>query len=866
MTVIGSAYVNIRAITDKLESDIRSAIEAINDSITLHVDADVSSATAKLEALSETSLDDQTLTVDADTSEAQAALDKLANTVLGDQTVTVDADTKSAQTKLNDLADTVLGDQTVNVDANTAKAKAKLEAISKIALGDQVIEVDANTTQAQAKLTKIAQINLGTRDIYVNVDDAEALANLEEIKAFILADKDVSVNADISQAQAKLDRIAAFTIGVKQVEIDANVAAAQAALDDLANTVLPNQSITVTADTSSAYADMFDVANTNFLAHVDVSANTLLARRELDDMVDDVNGANPVVTPIANTTLAELQLRILTRLRTARINVIANSEPVKKLGNALSRLSGANVATEAVRGLVKEFGEIDEKVIGISKAAVMIGSIGGIALSSVAGLSTLGASLGNILAMLGVAGPGVIAGFAFGMGTLIVALKDFGKQLPEVTAKYKTLADTIKGNYWGEARNSIRDMALELFPQFQKGLAETSAALGRWSASLADAMKVQLGNGVIEYMFRNLAQSIDIAKEANGGLVRAFVELGGVGGALLPRLASWWVDVANKFSDFIIAAATNGDLTRWIEEGIADLKRLGEFVKNTAGIFSGITKAAKEAGSDGLGTLVKFTDILNQAINAPYGINALKTIFEGAHSVTDALGVGLSKILGALGAMAPSIKIALESVGKVLTYVTDAVSQILNNPEFQTGFQELFQGIAAGFGALMPVIGQTGPKLGAFLSIIGNLAANIGGILGAALQVTLPLITALKKAIDPLIPILGEALIKIINALAPLFLVLADNLTAVAPAVAVVVGGVADLISGLVQTLGPALPGIVGAIVSLAAGFKAFQAVGAIAGMVKTFSAGLGLLPSIIMTVRTSVGFAALAFQLLGRP
>jgi phage-related protein len=732
MTVIGSAYVNIRAITDKLERDIRSAIESINDSITIHVDADVSSATAQLADLADSQLEDQTLTVDADTSSAQRSLDDLANTVLGDQTITV----------------------------------------------------NVNTEQA--------------------VSDLQNITNLSHLQ-----DQTVHIGVDTDPRQAIID--------------------------------------------------LHEIANQSLRATVQLEADTLAARREIDDMLDDMGRSNPTVTPDVDDEAARARLALLTRMRQLRVNVVMNSGPLVAAGNAIARMTGARVLAGDLKKMADHFINIDKAVPGIAKMAVMLGSIGGAAISSIGGLSTLAASLGSIISMAAIAAPGMATGFLVGIGTLIVALKDFGKQLPEVTAQYKTLGNTIKSNFWDVARNALRDMSQTLFPQFQEGLASTARALGGWTEKLAEALKVHLDNNVIVGMFGFLSKSIDIASQALEPLVQAFVELGWVGGELLPRLATWFVEVSNKFSNFINAAASNGDLRRWIEEGITNLKRLGSIVAETAGIFSGITDAARAAGSDGLGTLLSFVDRLNTAVNSPEGIKALTTIFQGANAVASSLGDAFFKLFGAIGSAAPTVRSALESIAGVIKVVSDAIAAITSNPEFQAGFAAMFDGIQKGFEALAPVVGTMGPKMGAFLSIIGSLAANIGGVLAAALEVALPLITALKQAIDPLIPVLGDALIQIIQALKPAFDSLTSVMLTVAPAITSIIQAVAPFIAQVVETLGPALPAIIAGVVGFAAAWKATVAIQGIISGITTAMAAYRAGMTLATAIQTGFNIAALA-------
>lgn len=677
MTVIGSAYVNIRAITDKLESDIQKTLASIKDTLTITVDADVTAATAKIAAISE-SISDQTMRVDADTDEAQARLDALANRTLGDQNITVDA-------------------------------------------------------------------------------------------------------------------------------------------------------------------------------------NTAIARAQFDDMVDDMNGASPTVTPHVNPVLAQLQLALLTVAREVRINAKVNSGPINALGTAIGRLSGARVVTEDIKKMSHHFLNIDKMVPGIAKMAVMIGSIGAAAISSIGGLSTMAAALGSIVSMAAIAAPGIFTGFIVGIGTLMVALKDFKNQLPGVVEQYKTLKNTVNFNFWTNARESIRDMAQTLFPQLNDGIASVSGSLGNWAASLSKALKAGLDNGVLRYMFENLAKSIDIASAANKPLVEAFISIGRVGGEQLPRLAEWFVEISNKFGDFINKADSNGDLYRWIDEGITRLKQLGDLIGQTAGIFGNITEAAKMAGSDGLLTVLNAMTKINEVTGSKEGIWAMSQIFQGANYAATALGEGIAQILGAVGTAAPSLRSAFMSVGNVVTVISDAISKIISNPEFQAGFTNMFKGIEEGFGKLAPVIGTMGPKMGAFLSIVGDLAANIGGILAAAFEVALPAITELKKAIDPLIPVLGDAMIQIIQSLKPAFDALTGAIVAMAPGFTEVVRTVAPFIADLVEKLGPALPEIAAGVIAFAAAWKAVTAVQGIINGIKTAMAAYRAGLTIATAVQAGFNLAMLA-------
>lgn len=649
MTVIGSAYVNIRAITDKLESDIRKTIESITDTVTIKVDADVSQATAKLNELSDRVVE-QTIHVDADVDSAQASLDDIANRSLGDQTIHVDVDTTAANAGLADIANTsYLQDQTI---------------------------------------------------------------------------------------------------------------------------------------------------------HVDVDVDTLLARRSYDSMVDDMNNQSPRIIPRVNGILARAQMALLTRVRTAQIVVKTNEASLARAGTVIAALSGGRPLWDKIETTFEKLKNLDKAVPHISKVSLAIGGVSSVLLSSIGGLSTFGASLISIVNMAGILAPGMLTGFIVGIGTLMVALKDFKNQLPGVVEQYKTLQNTVNNNFWANARESIRDMATTLFPQMEAGVASVSGSLGEWSASLADALKVGLGNGVLRFMFENLAKSIDIAKGANKPLVDSFISLGRIGSEMLPRLASWFVEVSTKFGDFINKADSNGDLQRWAEEGIDNLKTLGSAIGDLAGIFGNITEAAKLAGSDGLQTFADTMKKLNDLTGSNEFIKNMAEIFRGANAATSDIGDGLMVVVKALGSAAPAISSILQSSGHAIEMLAGGLGKIIENPAFQGGMVAMFDGIESGVSKLAPALEGLAPKMGEIGKVIGTFADIMGGVFAQAIQLLMPALTSIGKVAEPLIRIIGGGLVSAMKLLQPVF----DELV---PVIEELGPPLQELATKLVELLLPAIEALV---------------------------------------------------------
>lgn len=591
----------------------------------------------------------------------------------------------------------------------------------------------------------------------------------------------VEIKALTNKLEKEIQRALAKINDKFVINVDANTAAAVSNIETAIAGLSDDVSIDVDVNTDGI-REQINAVSADATAHIDVSADTSSASAAISAVASEAESANPEIAVGASTVVARTRILAAARDRFATIWVDAKtSKATAKIGTLLAALSGGRVLGNYVEKITKHMAKLDKLVPGIAKIGTIFGTIAGMILTSVAGLVTLGAALGTIVNMMGIVAPGMIAGFATGIGVLIVALTDFKDQLPDVVEQYKTLGQAIKVPFWDIAREPIREMANKLFPDLKFGIERAAISLGYWTSELANSVKASLTTERLDTMFGFLTKSIDIASGAISKNVESLTVLGIAGGSVLPRLAGWWVDVSTQFNNFITAASADGRLDRWINDGITNLKELGGVIGNLGGIFANINEAAKAAGSDGLTNLLNglrtFKEITDDA-----GVQGnLTTIFEGAAILADGFTEALARLFGGIGDMAPALKSAFSSVGDILISLSTAVQDIMQNDAFQVGFTAMFDGLQKGFDTLAPVIGTLGPKFGEIGTIVGLLAENLGGVLGKALEVALPLIMDLGEAIEPLIPVLGDLLISAIEALAPVFESLGSALLELSP-------------------------------------------------------------------------------------
>src|SRR5690606_7767547 len=130
--------------------------------------------------------------------------------------------------------------------------------------------------------------------------------------------------------------------------------------------------------------------------------------------------------------------------------------------------------------------------------------------------SNLSSLLLGLMQISGIITPlvGLFGGFAFGIGTMVAALKDAPIYLRDVGDAFGELQDKISTNFWSRAQEPIRNLVDRLLPALDTGLGNTASALGDFFGAFSDSLGMGLVDDIAE-MFDNLVWSIQIAKQSS---------------------------------------------------------------------------------------------------------------------------------------------------------------------------------------------------------------------------------------------------------------------------------------------------------------------------------------------------------------
>ncbi|MEU8835199.1 hypothetical protein [Streptomyces sp900116325] len=503
------------------------------------------------------------------------------------------------------------------------------------------------------------------------------------------------------------------------------------------------------------------------------------------------------------------RLAVLTRPRTVSIVPQLNNAAVAKVATALAALSGIRV----LNNLFEKFGNI---LKNLDKSVPIIGSLAsamaGLAAAGLAGASNLFAlsaslaQIGPTVALL----PGLMGGFAVGIGVTIAALKDFNKEIPEVKQTLSELQNTISSNFWDKAREPIKEMVDSLLPAFRDGVAQTATELGGFFGSFASDLGTSLGPAMGQ-MFDDLSSSITKATGGTQAFADIIATLGKVGTSYLPQLADWFVKISKQFADFLKAKGENG-IKAEIDQGIQALKDLGGVLYNVYGILSGVARAATEAGGTSLHSLNDALASIHKTVDSKGFQSGLTDVFKAAHdamnNIATTSGPAVKNLFIELGSLLTTV---LPQAGEIIGTAMKAIAEALAQPAVTEGVSAMFDGLLGAVQALAPAMAPLGTALGAIMTLVGAMLPVFGQLISAAVIPLADAFAQLAPLLAPIVEVLGGALTAawaalapiiatVVAALGPMVTMFADALAPILPVLAAVLAQVGAALQPLIET------------------------------------------------------------------
>lgn len=450
----------------------------------------------------------------------------------------------------------------------------------------------------------------------------------------------------------------------------------------------------------------------------------------------ELNDVNVTVNADADIGYARAKLIALTRPRRVHIGtVFEDTGHVAQFLAAITGLKTIDKTTLAFRNLADSFDKVS--LVGLTAYGI-IGNLTDMLLGATGGIINFGGGVAKA-SKAALAAPAAFTAAAIGTGVFIAAVKDASEILDDIKPKFSELQDSLSASFWERAERPIRDFVDAALPEMEKGLTRTATALGEVTADLVNLGTATVDDGRMAKMFDATTDAINRSRTGIVGFVDGFMRMADQGNKQLPRLADWFTRLGTRFDDFVKRSVSNGDLDRWIEDGITGLKDMWGTVKQGYRAFSGLYKTTKTAagGLEGINRqLERFADMVNRDTFQ----SKFKTILDGARAGMGGLVDGLTDFGTALGNQSERVADFLQVTGEGFGKLGTLLGNVLSAEEVQVGFDNLMSSFTGTIDNFSGAVMGLEPTIGAFLTAVGHIAESVTGTLGSALHTAQPLI------------------------------------------------------------------------------------------------------------------------------
>ena len=498
------------------------------------------------------------------------------------------------------------------------------------------------------------------------------------------------------------------------------------------------------------------------------------------------------------------ELAFLGRDRVVNYIARVNAASVAAAEGMLKSLGGINILSSAGSTVEKLFTKFDTLSLKASSLAVVLGSLTsagvgagaamfkigeGVAQSAglLAAVPALAAAATSSFFVLNAAFDNFVGAFSDDAKKRAQALAELPPQARRVVESFRGLFDglqrPVQDAFWKEIDGSLQGVIDHTIPTVKAGLLSLAAPMGRVMGGIIDSFNEMAVSGDLKAMFGNLEGFFNNLGKASKPFFDGFNQFGLKGSQLLPRFGNWIADLAVRWDNWATAAAADGRILNWIEQGANSLKNMWQVGGSVTDMFKAVTRAAGIAGADGLAQFnLDMRETADIMLGEPWQSKA-SAIFDGALRGAEGLKGGFNDLTGALGDSALWLGNVLDLLGDIGGEGMSRLADLLGGQTYQ-------EGITAELEGMKELVSELGPTF----KNLGDIIGNMSKVAGAVLRDLAPIFNQVSGLLDTVTE------------------KLAGNLERVAPRIAATVGGIFSAITPLVTGVTDAVNGLLGLI------------------------------------------------------
>lgn len=479
-------------------------------------------------------------------------------------------------------------------------------------------------------------------------------------------------------------------------------------------------------------------------------------------------------------------------------------------------------------------GGITSLVVGVGQLVAAAGQAAGVvgllpAVFAAVKASTAAIQLG--LSGMGDAMSAIASGdavaFDEALKNLAPAARDFAREVKAVKPAFDEMKLDVQQALFMDLADVVKPLADTYLPIATAGFQGVARQAGMAARSTADFLlqgaqvqKVSQFSAALQESFGNVARAIQPA-------VGALLDLVTTGSSFLPGLTASLSNWATAFSQRISEAAKSGELADFFQRSIDALRTLGDIAGNVFGSIRNIIGAADAQGAGFLQRIQEMTQRFQDFTGSAQGQETFGAFFDSMQRAVDALGPAFFDLITILGRdFIPILADLAEIIGPVLHPLFQVLGNLLQALRPLIGalaeaFATALEALGPFFDALAEAIQGAMPTLGPIIQDIGEAFAQLFEAMVPLAPLFVQLLEAILPILPPFIQMIAEIMpeiIDLIEALMPVIQALADAFVQLLPVITDIVNFLLNVLVPIFQFVGFVIGGLIDIVTGVLTG------------------------------------------------
>lgn len=551
----------------------------------------------------------------------------------------------------------------------------------------------------------------------------------------------------------------------------------------------------------------------DFKIHPDMSDHDLRAAarklKRFKDKWDDTELEFQLSLDHSSRYVAGARLAFLARDRWVKLKPFVDSKTFLAAQQTLAALSGYRLARDLTTRLW-------DMVKNLDKAVPLFGAISSGLAAAAAGatqlvkhLFTVGGSLGHIVQMVGLVGPGFAVAGGMMVASFLVPLLKIKEHVASFDDDIKGLSKGMADAFWGVGLKPFERAWGVLYPEFRSNMEKLSAAagwhFGRVAESFAAIVRPSLSR-----MFGYAADGLNELTKHTDAFATVVDVLGRHGAQGFQRALGWLGRMTDRWAEWLSTAERTGRLQPMIDRGIKALGDLGRATKAFGQTLGGVYEVARNYGGAHLEQLADGLERWAEVTHSAGFQQGLSRVFDGMGAAWENFkSMSAASIRDMLNSWSSMIARSGPLMGRAAGRMLSGVATALSGSKLNNGFYAFFKGLDDGLAKLQGVWPKVSAGLGALLKFMGALGRGFSPVVGSVLET---LARTAERLVDPLS--------RIVERIGPRFASTFSTLGNVASRFLQVLANLLDVVTRI--------PGSVELVVVAFAGFKVLTGVSAL--------------------------------------